>query len=132
MFFVFRDSYVIYIWVMNILCTFHIFMYGYITPRYFVVQSFNYNKCLNSSIWPIDEILRQDGPGSNGSEEEHHIFPDWGLTIWCCLVSYPWYSLGRNLSPLQRRNLRILLPQPIGWIKLLVYEMIGIYLKLPV
>ena len=26
-FFVFRDSYVIYIWVMNILCTFHIFMY---------------------------------------------------------------------------------------------------------
>ena len=31
MFFVFRDSYVIYIWVMNILCTFHIFMYGYVT-----------------------------------------------------------------------------------------------------
>ena len=30
-FFVFRDSYVIYIWVMNILCTFHIFMYGYVT-----------------------------------------------------------------------------------------------------
>ena len=29
-FFVFRDSYVIYIWVMNILCTFHIFMYGYV------------------------------------------------------------------------------------------------------
>ena len=31
MFFVFRDSYVIYMWVMNILCTFHIFMYGYVT-----------------------------------------------------------------------------------------------------
>ena len=30
-FFVFRDSYVIYIWVMNILCTFHVFMYGYVT-----------------------------------------------------------------------------------------------------
>ena len=30
-FFVFRDSYVIYIWVMNILCTFHIFMYEYVT-----------------------------------------------------------------------------------------------------
>ena len=28
---VFRDSYVIYIWVMNILCTFHIFMYDYVT-----------------------------------------------------------------------------------------------------
>ena len=33
--FVFRDSYVIYIWVMNILCKFHIFMYGYVTPRIF-------------------------------------------------------------------------------------------------
>ena len=33
MFFVFRDSYVIYIWVMNILCLFHIFMYGYVTVR---------------------------------------------------------------------------------------------------
>ena len=30
-FFVFRHSYVIYIWVINILCTFHIFMYGYVT-----------------------------------------------------------------------------------------------------
>ena len=30
-FFVFRDSYVIYIWVMNILCTFHIFMFGNVT-----------------------------------------------------------------------------------------------------
>ena len=28
-FFVFRDSYVLCIYVMNILCTFHIFMYGY-------------------------------------------------------------------------------------------------------
>ena len=32
-FFVFLDSYVIYIWVMNILCSFHIFMYGYVTYR---------------------------------------------------------------------------------------------------
>ena len=31
---VFRDSYVIYIWVMNILCTFHIFMYGYVTIQH--------------------------------------------------------------------------------------------------
>ena len=31
--FVFRDSYVIYIWVMNILCKFHIFMYGNVTWR---------------------------------------------------------------------------------------------------
>ena len=31
MFFVFRDSYVLCIDVMNILCTFHIFMYGYVT-----------------------------------------------------------------------------------------------------
>ena len=30
-FFVFRDSYVLCIYVMNILCTFHIFMYGYVT-----------------------------------------------------------------------------------------------------
>ena len=30
-FFEFRDSYVNCIWVMNILCTFHIFMYGYVT-----------------------------------------------------------------------------------------------------
>ena len=30
-FFVFRDSYVFYIWVMNILCLFHVFMYGYVT-----------------------------------------------------------------------------------------------------
>ena len=34
MFFVFRDSYVIYIWVMNILCTFHKFMYVYVTYSY--------------------------------------------------------------------------------------------------
>ena len=30
-FFVFRDSYVLCIYVMNILCTFHKFMYGYVT-----------------------------------------------------------------------------------------------------
>ena len=30
-FFVFRDSYVIHIWVINILCTFRIFMDGYVT-----------------------------------------------------------------------------------------------------
>ena len=30
-FVVFRDSYVIYIWVMNILCTFHLFMCRYVT-----------------------------------------------------------------------------------------------------
>ena len=30
-FFVFRDSYVLCIYVMNILCTFDIFMYGYVT-----------------------------------------------------------------------------------------------------
>ena len=30
-FFVFRDSYVIYEHFMNIICTFHIFMYGYVT-----------------------------------------------------------------------------------------------------
>ena len=35
-FFVFRDSYVIYIWVRTILCLFHIFMYGYVTLIYFV------------------------------------------------------------------------------------------------
>ena len=33
-FFVFRDSYVLCIYVMNILCTFHIFMYGYVTIAY--------------------------------------------------------------------------------------------------
>ena len=31
MFFVFRDPYVLCIYVMYILCTFHIFMYGYVT-----------------------------------------------------------------------------------------------------
>ena len=31
MFLVFRDSYVLCIYVMNILCTFPIFMYGYVT-----------------------------------------------------------------------------------------------------
>ena len=30
-FFVFQDSYVIYEHFMNIICTFHIFMYGYVT-----------------------------------------------------------------------------------------------------
>ena len=30
-FFLFRDSYVLCIYVMNILCTFHIFVYGYVT-----------------------------------------------------------------------------------------------------
>ena len=30
-FFVFRDSYVLFVYVMNILCTFHVFMYGYVT-----------------------------------------------------------------------------------------------------
>ena len=30
-FFVFQDSYVLCIYVMNILCTFHIFMYGYVS-----------------------------------------------------------------------------------------------------
>ena len=32
-FFMFRDSYVLCIYVMNILCTFHMFMYGYVTTR---------------------------------------------------------------------------------------------------
>ena len=32
-FFVFRDSYVLCIYVMNILCTFPMFMYGYVTSR---------------------------------------------------------------------------------------------------
>ena len=30
-FFVFQDSYVLFIYAMNILCTFRIFMYGYVT-----------------------------------------------------------------------------------------------------
>ena len=34
-FFVFRDSYVLCIYVMNILSTFHIFMYGYVTSAVF-------------------------------------------------------------------------------------------------
>ena len=34
----FRDSYVIYIRVMNILCTFHIFMYGYATSIYLSIR----------------------------------------------------------------------------------------------
>ena len=42
-FFVFRDSYVIYIWVMNILCTFHIFMYGYVTYTYTYNAKDGYN-----------------------------------------------------------------------------------------
>ena len=34
MFLVFRDSYVLCIYVMNILCTFHILMYGYVTHTF--------------------------------------------------------------------------------------------------
>ena len=33
-FFVFRDSYVLCIYVTNILCTFHMFMYGYVTELF--------------------------------------------------------------------------------------------------
>ena len=33
-FFVFRDSYILCIYVMNILCTFHIFLYDYVTYIY--------------------------------------------------------------------------------------------------
>ena len=38
MFFVFRDSYVIYIWVMNIICLFHIFLYGYVTYIHYIFK----------------------------------------------------------------------------------------------
>ena len=36
MFFEFQDSYVLWIYVMNILCTFHVFVYGYVTLIYLV------------------------------------------------------------------------------------------------
>ena len=44
-FFVFRDSYVIYIWVMNILCTFHIWLCNIIaiSPTWLCWYMWNYN-----------------------------------------------------------------------------------------
>ena len=44
MFFVFRDSYVLCIYVMNILCTFHIFMYGYVLFVCFFILSVRFDK----------------------------------------------------------------------------------------
>ena len=41
-FFVFRDSYVLCIYVMNILCTFHISVSGYGTVGYFMPNPFLY------------------------------------------------------------------------------------------
>ena len=51
-FFVFRDSYVIYIWVMNILCTFHVFMYGYVTcVETIVIVVSKQTGCDSFKIW---------------------------------------------------------------------------------
>ena len=70
MFFVFRDSNVITIWVMNILCTFHIFMYGYVTlglSFYMngfgiklsskIIMTLKKNLSIYLSIFPASDIL---------------------------------------------------------------------------
>ena len=63
MFFVFRDSYVLCIYVMNILCTFIIFIYGYVTVfsrfRYLSFFLLSFNLTLwsagpaKSTIWQV-------------------------------------------------------------------------------
>ena len=50
-FFMFRDSYVLCIYVMNILCTFPIFMYGYVTFRYLFSFSFLFFQFISLSFY---------------------------------------------------------------------------------
>ena len=45
-FFVFRDSYVQCIYITNILCTFHIFMYGYVTKTFQCILQEEQPSCL--------------------------------------------------------------------------------------
>ena len=53
MFFVFQDSYVIYMCVTNILCTFHVFMYGFVTTvpsapvMIGIIDTFTFNSFLS-------------------------------------------------------------------------------------
>ena len=55
-FFVFRDSYVLCIYVMNILCTFPIFMYGYVT-QFFAFFYFHFVVCRNGKIYKMTSFL---------------------------------------------------------------------------
>ena len=75
----------------------------------------------NSSIWPIDRTLSSATTPSwselmsNENEEVLRVLQCssvTGASPLDCLVSYPVYSLGNSLTPLQRCCLCILLPPP--------------------
>ena len=71
-FFMFRDSYVLCIYVMNILCTFHIFMYGYVT----VIEhendgDSNYNWCV------LEGLVRGLRAGNQKTCRDH---PNYSIT----------------------------------------------------
>ena len=77
----------------------------------------------NRSIWHIDKTLSgattpgQSGSGSDSNGEVFHIPQSSSITEASpsdCLVSYPGYTLGGGLTPLQRCSRRILQPKLAG------------------
>ena len=81
-------------------------------------------KCLNSSIWPIDETLSGTAtPGQSGraSDEDEWVFhipqsseTEASQTDYFNPVPYPGHSLRRGSSPLQICCQNILQPQTSG------------------
>ena len=81
------------------------------------INGFKYSKCLNSSIWPIDETLTGTTSRSYGNEEVIHIpQSSWtGASPSDGLVPYPGHLLAvvveEYLTSLQRCSPLILQPQ---------------------
>ena len=66
--FVFRDSYVLCLYVMNILCTFHILMYGYVTvAHYHLILYIHVYKCVCVCVQKPRQRERQNGRIGNTS-----------------------------------------------------------------
>ena len=61
MFFVFRDSNVLYLYVMNILCTFHIFMYGYVTPSSHWKSLISFYLCIFQTTYRVKQCITCQG-----------------------------------------------------------------------
>ena len=88
---------------------------------YTQLNSFQYSKWLNISIWPIDRTLLgtstldQRVPGGNDNEGILHIHQSFrNLNIRCSLLSYPEHSLGWVLPLCKRCSQHILQPQLTG------------------
>ena len=90
------------------------------------LNSFKYNKWLNSSIWPIDRTLTgtttlcQSELGSNGNKCTPH-FPkpqDWSLTIKWFSVIFRRFVCLRNKTP--NRDAVCIFHSPANWVVILL------------